>query len=322
MNYRKFGKTGWQVSDIGCGMWGLADWTGSDDRESNEALDAAVEHGCNFFDTAWAYGSGKSEQVLGRLIRRHPGKKIYTATKIPPRNFKWPSKREYSLDECFPPGHIKEFVEKSLKNLDAPIDLIQFHVWEDKWANDARWQEAIASLKKQGKIKAVGISINRWEPDNSLETIKTGLVDSVQVIYNIFDQSPEDRLFPLCKERNIAVIARVPFDEGTLAGAVTLDTKFPPGDWRGTYFVPENLKASVERVERLKKTVPPGMTLPEVALRFILSNPVVSTTIPGMRRTKHVASNIGAGSKGPLDKKLLDELKKHRWDRKPTAWSQ
>jgi aryl-alcohol dehydrogenase-like predicted oxidoreductase len=322
MKYRSFGKTGWQVSGIGCGMWGLAGWTGSNDFESEEALDCAVELGCNFFDTAWGYGSGKSEQLLGRLIKRHPQAKIYCATKVPPKNLKWPSRREYTLDDCFPPDHILHFTEESLKNLDAPIDLLQFHVWEDAWANDPRWQEVLARLKAQGKIKAVGISINRWEPDNSLATIKTGSIDAVQVIYNIFDQSPEDRLFPLCKERTIAVIARVPFDEGTLAGAVTLETKFPSDDWRASYFVPENLKLSVERVERVKSLLPKGMDLPELALRFILSNPIVSTTIPGMRKKRHVESNISAGNAGALDRELLNKIKFHRWDRKPTAWSQ
>jgi aryl-alcohol dehydrogenase-like predicted oxidoreductase len=322
MQYRTFGRTGWQVSEIGCGMWGLAGWTGSEDAESEEALDCAVDNGVNFFDTAWGYGGGKSEQILGRLLKRHSGKKLYAATKIPPKNLKWPSKPEYTLDACFPPEHIVEYVEKSLKNLDAPIDLIQFHVWEDGWARDVRWQNAIARLKQQGKVKAVGVSVNRWEPENCCETIKTGLIDSVQVIYNIFDQSPEDVLFPLCREHNIAIIARVPFDEGTLAGVVTLDTKFPKDDWRASYFVPENLTASVERVEKIKKVLPADIELPRAALRFILSNPIVSTTIPGMRRAKHVQSNCTASIDGPLPKELLAVLKKHRWDRKPTAWSQ
>jgi aryl-alcohol dehydrogenase-like predicted oxidoreductase len=322
MNYRTFGRTGWQVSEIGCGMWGMADWSGSDDRETDDALDAAVELGCNFFDTAWAYGRGKSERILARLLKRHPGKKLFIATKIPPKNFKWPSKPQYRLDDCFPPDHIRLYAERSLKNLEAPIDLIQFHVWEDGWAKDERWQEAVAFLKQQGKIKAAGVSVNRWEPDNCLATLKTGAVDAVQVIYNIFDQSPEDRLFPLCKELGVAVIGRVPFDEGTLAGAVTAATTFPPGDWRASYFVPENLAASLERVGRLKTVLPSGMSLPDMALRFILGNPVVSTTIPGMRRKKHVESNISAGKAGPLPEPLLDELRKHRWDRKPTAWSQ
>lgn len=322
MNYRPFGKTKWQVSEIGCGMWGLADWTGSDDAESDEALDSAVESGCNFFDTAWAYGKGKSERILARLIKRHQGKKLYVATKIPPKNLKWPSKADYVLDDCFPPEHITEYAEKSLKNLEVPIDLLQFHVWEDGWARDHRWQDAVARLKRQGKIKAVGVSVNRWEPDNCIESIQTGLVDSVQVIYNIFDQAPEDRLFPLCRAHGIAVIARVPFDEGTLAGAVTRTTTFPANDWRSSYFVQENFEPSMDRVDRLKEILPQSMTLPEMALRFILSNPIVSTTIPGMRRKGHVLSNIAASQAGPLDNALLYELKKHRWDRQPAWWSQ
>jgi aryl-alcohol dehydrogenase-like predicted oxidoreductase len=322
MNYRKFGNTGWQVSEIGCGMWGLADWTGGSDAESDEALDCAVERGCTFFDTAWAYGNGKSEQILGRLIKRHPGKKLYIATKIPPKNLKWPSRPEYTLDDCFPPDHIREYAEKSLRNLEAPIDLLQFHVWNDRWAADRRWQEAVGLLRRQGKVNAVGVSVNRWEPENCLDTLRGGCVDAVQVIYNIFDQAPEDALFPLCREQNIAVIARVPFDEGTLAGAVTRDTKFPAGDWRASYFVPENLEASLERLDRLKEVLSPEMTLAHLALRFILSNPDVSTTIPGMRRRNHVMSNISAEEAGPLSRSLLDELRKHRWDRKPTTWSQ
>ena len=323
MQYRTFGKTGWQVSEIGYGMWGMAGWTGSDDQESMHSLDVAVELGCNFFDTAWGYGSGKSEQLLGQLLKRHPEKRLYTATKIPPKNFIWPSKREFTLDECFPPEHIRDYVEKSLKNIDVEtIDLIQFHVWEDSWAQDERWQRTMEDLKQAGKIQAVGISINRWEPENCLETIKTGQIDSVQVIYNIFDQAPEDHLFPLCQEYNLGVIARVPFDEGTLTGTFTKATTFPKDDWRSSYFVPENLESSVKRADALKPLVPEGMTMPEMALRFILSNPSVNTTIPGMRKTAHARANIATSDGKGLAPDLMAELKKHRWDREPTEWSQ
>ena len=323
MEYRTFGRTGWKISEIGYGMWGMAGWTGSDDEESMHSLDVAVELGCNFFDTAWAYGNGKSEQLLGALVKRHPEKRLYTASKIPPRNFIWPSKRGFTLDECFPPEHITEYVEKSLKNLELEtIDLIQFHVWEDSWATDERWQRTIEDLKQAGKIQAVGISINRWEPNNSLETIKTGKIDTVQVIYNIFDQAPEDELFPLCERYNVGVIARVPFDEGTLTGTFTKETTFPKDDWRSTYFVAENLKSSVEHADEVKAVVPKDMTMPEVALRFILCNKTVSTTIPGMRKTKHVRSNISTSDGKGLAPELLAELKKHRWDRVPTEWSQ
>ncbi|MEO6637425.1 MAG: aldo/keto reductase [Ginsengibacter sp.] len=323
MKYRSFGRTGWQVSEVGYGMWGMAGWTGSESEEVNKALDQAVEMGCNFFDTAWAYGSGLSEEILNALIKRQADKKLYVATKIPPKNRKWPSKPGYKLPDVFPADYIIEYTEKSLKNLGIEtIDLQQFHVWEDGWAQLDEWKEAITKLKDQGKVQAWGISINRWEPDNSLQTLKTGLIDAVQVIYNIFDQAPEDNLFPLCRELNLGVIARVPFDEGTLTGTMTKETTFPKDDWRSTYFVPENLNASVDHAEALKPLLPPGMNLAEMALRFILSNSDVSTTIPGMRSSNHVKANMSAGDGESLASDLLKELKEHRWDRQPTAWSQ
>jgi aryl-alcohol dehydrogenase-like predicted oxidoreductase len=323
MEYRRFGRTGWKVSEIGYGMWGMAGWTDSDDKESDQGLDIAVEGGCNFFDTAWGYGEGKSEQILGRLLKRHPDRKLYVATKVPPKNFTWPSRREFTLEECFPPEHIVEYTEKSLKNLGVDtIDLQQFHVWEDSWAQDERWQRAIEKLKAEGKIQHVGISVNRWEPNNGLETLRTGLIDAVQVIYNIFDQAPEDELFPLCEKLDVGIIARVPFDEGTLTGNLTKDSTWPADDWRSTYFVPENLHASVEHADRLKPLVPEGMTMAEMALRFILSNQHIHTTIPGMRKQHHVQSNLHTSDGKGLPQDLLEELKQHRWDREPTEWSQ
>lgn len=323
MQYRKFGRTGWQVSEIGYGMWGMAGWTGSESEEVNRALDKSVEMGCNFFDTAWAYGDGLSEQILNTVLKRHADKRLYVATKIPPKNRKWPSKREFLLKDVFPSDYIIEYTEKSLKNLGVEtIDLQQFHVWEDGWADEDEWQDTIIKLTQQGKVRAWGISINRWEPDNSLKTLHTGLIDAVQVIYNIFDQAPEDNLFPLCRKMGIGVIARVPFDEGTLTGTLTKDTVFPENDWRSTYFVPENLNSSVDHAEALQPLIPEGMTMPEMALRFILSNPDVSTTIPGMRKLKNVMANMQASDGKGLTKNLLDELKNHRWDRQPTQWSQ
>jgi len=323
MNYRNFGRTGWKVSEIGYGMWGMAGWTGNDDDETNRSLDLAVEMGCNFFDTAWGYGAGASEKILGNLIKKNSSKKLYSASKIPPKNFKWPSKPEYQLDECFPADHIIKYTEMSLKNLGLEtIDLMQFHVWEDAWAGDDSWKEAIVRLKKDGKIQSMGISVNRWQPENCLKTVETGFIDAIQVIYNIFDQSPEDKLFPVLEKLNIAVIARVPLDEGTLTGKLTKETTFPKDDWRSTYFVPENLNASVDHAEKLRPLVPKGMEMSEMALRFILSNKNVSTTIPGMRKQAHAKINLQAGDGKGLNKELLSELKKHRWDRFPTKWSQ
>jgi aryl-alcohol dehydrogenase-like predicted oxidoreductase len=323
MNYRRFGRTNWQVSEIGYGMWGMGGWSGSEDIQSLRSLQRAVELGCNFFDTAWGYGEGHSEGLLGQLVHQNPGQKVYTATKMPPKNFIWPSQREFTLDDCFPPDHIEDYVNRSLVNLGLDsMDLIMFHTWEDSWVEDDRWYKTIERMRSAGLIHAVGISINRWEPWNGVKAVESGLIDAVQVIYNIFDQNPEDELFPACEKHDVAVIARVPFDEGTLTGNLTVDSSWPEGDWRNTYFVPENLESSVEHANRLKPIIPPGIDMPEVALRFILNNPDVSTIIPGMRKLKHVESNMAASEKGPLDEDLHRELREHRWDREPTEWSQ
>jgi aryl-alcohol dehydrogenase-like predicted oxidoreductase len=331
MRYRKFGRTGWNVSEIGYGMWGLAGWTGSDDAESLDALQRAVDLGCNFFDTAWAYGDGRSEQILGKILRANknisaaggPDKKLYVATKVPPKNRRWPARPDYSLDDSYPPEYIFEYVDKSLKNIGVEtLDLIQLHTWEDSWLKEERVLRAAEKLKATGKIRAFGLSLNRWEPANGIRAVRAGFVDAVQVIYNIFDQNPEDELFPTCREKNVAIIARVPFDEGTLTGTLTLDSKWPANDWRSTYFVPENLKASVTRAEALKPLLSDGMTMPEMALRFILNNPDGSTIIPGMRKRRNVEANLAASDKGPLPAPLHTQLRAHRWDRTPTKWSQ
>jgi aryl-alcohol dehydrogenase-like predicted oxidoreductase len=323
MNYRRFGRTGWRVSEIGFGMWGMGEWAGSDDEQSLHSLQRAIDLGCNFFDTAWAYGEGHSETLLGQILKNNPQKNLYAATKIPPKNRQWPSQRSFSLDDCFPPDYIEEYVHRSLDNLSVEtIDLIQFHTWEDAWLDDDRWAKKMEQLRDQGLIRAVGISINRWESWNGVRTVLSGLIDAVQVIYNIFDQNPEDDLFPACQEMDVGVIARVPFDEGTLTGKLTLDSNWPEGDWRNTYFVPENLKSSVEHANRLKPLVPEGMSMPEMALRFILNNSTVSTIIPGMRKLRHVQENIATSDAGPLPEDLHQELRKHRWDRTPTEWSQ
>ncbi|MDB2606689.1 aldo/keto reductase [Zobellia sp.] len=323
MIFRRFGRTDWHVSEVGYGMWGMAGWTESDDLQSAKSLDLAVENGINFFDTAWGYGEGHSEELLGALIRRHPKVKLYSASKIPPKNFNWPAKPEYAFEDSYPTNHIIEYTEKTLTNLGMErLDLLQFHTWDDGWSHREEWQRAIEDLKKQGKIGAMGISVNRWEPENGIKALKTGMIDAVQVIYNIFDQNPEDALFPLCEELDIAVIARVPFDEGTLTGNLTKETTFPEGDWRGTYFVPENLNSSVDHANALRPLIPEGMTMAEMALRFILENQTIGTTIPGMRKERNVLANTATSDGKSLPKDLVEELKKHRWVRKPTEWSQ
>lgn len=321
MKYRKLGRTNFNVSDIAYGLWGMSGWTGSDDQQSLASLQLAVDSGCNFFDSAWAYGDGKSDGLLGQTMARNQ-KRLYAASKIPPANGKWPALPKYKYRDVFSADHVLKYAELIRKELRVDsIDLLQFHVWDDSWTSDSEFRAAVEKLKDGGWIRHFGLSLNRWEPENGIKALHTGLVDVVQVIYNIFDQAPEDQLFPLCQELNVGVIARVPLDEGSLGGKMTLETRFPKDDWRSGYFGPENLARTIQRVDKLKEVLPTGMTLPEMSLRFILSHPAVSTTIVGMRTPEHVRQNVAASDAGPLDRALLAELKKHRWDRKPTRWS-
>ena len=318
MEMRTAKRLGRPVSVLGHGMWGLAGWKDTDDAEVERALDESVVSDVTFFDTAFAYGDGRSEGILGRLVRRYPAARLFTASKLPPKNRAWPAAASASLDDCFPAAPIREYTERTIENLGLPhVDLMQFHVWQDSWARDERWQRAVSDLKREGLIKNVGISLNRWEPWNGLEAIRTSMIDAVQVVYNIFDQSPEDELFPLCREMGVAVIARVPFDEGSLAGQLTRDRVFPEGDFRRSYFSVENTAATMDRIEKLMTILPPGMTLPEMALRFVISNPDVTTVIPGMRRVVSVRGNVAAEKAGALDASLITALRAHRWDRKP-----
>ena len=321
MRYRKLGRTGFSISDIAHGLWGIGGWSGSEDAESMAALQLAVDSGCNFFDSAWGYGEGKSDSLLGQIIRANKVK-LYAASKIPPMNLRWPALPDYTYAEVFPPQHVFKYADLIRKQLGVDsIDLLQFHVWSDAWVDEPNFRNSVEKLKKDGAIRAFGLSLNRWEPENGIKAIRTGLVDAVQVIYSIFDQSPEDELFPVCQELNIGVIVRVALDEGSLGGKMTKDTKFPPTDWRAHYFNPENLANTIERVDKLKRILPPDMSLPEMALRFVLSHPAVSTTIVGMRKLQHVRENVALSDKDALASDLLRELKRHRWNRKPAPWS-
>jgi aryl-alcohol dehydrogenase-like predicted oxidoreductase len=322
MRYRRLGRTGFDVSEIGHGLWGMGGWSGSEDQQSMEALQKSVDLGCNFFDTAWAYGEGKSDVFLGKLIKQNPGTRLYAASKIPPMNRQWPARPEYTYDEVFPREHVFKYTEQIRKALQQDtIDVLQFHVWNDDWSNEQEFLDTVDELKNKKLIHAFGLSINRWEPENGIKALRTGRVDAVQVIYNIFDQNPEDKLFPVCEELNVGVIARVPFDEGSLVGNISKETKFPEDDWRAHYFGPANLGPTVDRVEKLKKDVPQGISLPELALRFILSDRRVSTTIPGMRKPNHVAANLGTSDKGALSSGIIEKLRAHRWERRPSTWS-
>ncbi len=319
MHYRTLGRTGLQVSEIGYGAWGIGQsgWIGAQDEESLQALQRAIDLGVNFIDTALAYGEGHSERLVGRVLRTNPDKRIIVATKIPPKNGQWPAQAGVPVEEAFPGTYIQECTEQSLRNLGTQtIDIQQFHVWNDEWVGQGDWRETIQRLKEQGKIRFFGVSINDHQPDNALRLIETGLVDTVQVIYNIFEQSPEDTLFPACRHHNIGVIVRVPLDEGGLTGTVTPESRFDPQDFRSNYFRGNRKQEVYERVQNMVSDLGIKVDeLPEIALRYILSNPVVSTVIPGMRTMRNVERNTALGDGKGLSLEQVQKLKKHRWIR-------
>jgi len=318
VHYRTLGRTGLQVSEIGFGAWGIgkSEWVGADDEESLRALHRAIDLGVNFIDTALAYGDGHSEHLVGQVVRQR-GERVYVATKVPPKNGEWPARPGVPVEEVFPAEHVLACAEQSLKNLGLEtVDLLQFHVWNDEWVGQGDWLEAVQRLKEQGKIRFFGVSINDHQPANAIKLIETGVVDTVQVIYNIFDQSPEDELFPACQKHRVGVIVRVPLDEGGLTGKITPDTTFPPGDFRNEYFAGNRKREVYERVQRIVEDL--GITMdemPETALRFTLSHPAVSTVIPGMRSVRNVERNCAVGDGKGLPAAQVAKLRNHRWIR-------
>lgn len=323
---RAFGRTGRTVSALGVGTWGMgggvAGWSGADDRQSAAVLQAAVDAGITFFDSALVYGAGHSDDLLGALASANPGADLFLASKVAPKNREWPARAGSRIRDVFPPDHIRAGADAIVRRHGGrPVDLLQLHVWQDDWADDPGWQRAFDEVRRDGLVRHVGISVNRREPANVLRTLRTGLIDAVQVVYNVFDQSPEDELFPACRELGVAVIARVPLDEGGLSGTLTPDSRWPAGDFRNAYFTPASLRETVERAEALQALVPEGETLAQLALRFVLSSPDVTTVIPGMRTLEHLAANVAAAEAGPLGADTLAALRAHRWDRPPSRAS-
>ena len=316
MNYRTLGRTGLQFSEIGFGAWGIGKgtWIGAEDDESVKALNKAIDLGLNFIDTALVYGDGHSESLVGKVVKGR-SETIYVASKIPPKNFQWPAQSGVSVKEAFPADHVIASTEESLKNLGLDtIDVQQFHVWSDEWADKGDWLDAIQKLKKDGKIRFFGVSINDNQPENAIRLIETGAVDTVQVIHNIFEQAPEDDLYPACEKHQVGVIVRVPFDEGSLTGKITPDTKFDSADFRSRYFRGERKKEVYDRVQKIVSDL--GITLdqmPEIALRYVLSHPAVSTVIPGMRSVRNVERNCAVGDGKGLTQDQVNKLKAHRW---------
>ncbi len=317
MRYRSFGKTGLKVSEIGYGAWGIgkALWVGAEDEESLRSLRAARDAGVTFYDTALVYGDGHSERLIAQCFGQSSD--VIIASKVPPKDRVWGVKPGTALENTFPKQYVLDCLDETLKNLGRDrVDIYQFHTWIDDWASDAEWQETVRDMKASGKARFVGISVQNDQPANVLKALDTGLVDSVQVIYNIFDQSPEDELFPYCQKNGIGVIVRVPFDEGSLTGKITPDTAFPEGDFRNLYFSGDRKQEAWERVLAIVVDLGISMAeLPQIALRFCLSHPAVSTVIPGMRSVSHVAANTAASAAGPLPEETLRKLREHRWVR-------
>ncbi len=316
MQYRTLGRTGFEVSEIGYGAWGIGKqmWRGADDSESLRALHLAVDRGLNFIDTALVYGDGHSERLIGEFLPER-SERIYVATKVPPANFQWPARG--SLPEVFPERHIRESTETSLRNLKLErIDLQQLHVWNPDWLGQDEWHRCLEDLRSAGKIARFGVSVNDHQPESAVALVRSGQVDTVQVIYNVFDQKPEEELFPACREQNVGVIVRVPFDEGALTGAITPETTFPKKDWRNHYFKGDRKEQVHRRVRKLEQLLgDEAKTLPELALRFCLHDPAVSTVIPGMRSPDHVESNTAVSDQPPLSPGLIEKLRAHRWEK-------
>ncbi|HEV2780236.1 MAG TPA: aldo/keto reductase [Actinophytocola sp.] len=317
MRYRTLGRTGLEVSEIGYGAWGIGErrWIGATEDESVRALHRAIELGVNFIDTARSYG--ESERIVGKVLRDHPGERIFVATKVAPANLEWPARDGLDPAEVFPGHHIRASLETSLRasGLEA-FDVVQLHVWSDEWIGRGDWLETIAALRDEGKLRFFGVSINDYQPENVLGLIESGHVDTVQVIYNVFHQAPRERLLPACAEHDIGVIVRVALDEGGLTGTITADSTFPDGDFRRVYFQGDRPAQIERRVNALVDDL--GITpdqVAEIALRYVLSHPAVSTVIPGMRNVRNVERNAAIGDAGPLTDDQLATLTRHRWER-------
>ena len=318
MNYKNFSKSSEKISQLGFGTWGIGKtfWIGAEDSESKRALHKAIELGINCYDSALVYGNGHSEKLIGE-VEKESGKQLFITSKIPSKKFEWPANDNSTLEDSFPEKQIILSTERSLRNLNRDyLDLQQFHVWNDNWAEQDEWKEAVLKLKKDGKVKFFGISINDHQAENGMKAAESGLIDSFQVIFNIFDQSPIDKLFPYCLKNNISIIARVPLDEGGLTGSISENTKFPKGDWRNNYFKGDRKSQVYDRVEKIQQEMGTECeSIAECALRFIISFDAVTTVIPGMRNTSRVIDNVDIINKGILSADLLEKLKSHRWDR-------
>jgi aryl-alcohol dehydrogenase-like predicted oxidoreductase len=317
MKFRVLGKTGLKVSEIGFGGWALGgSWGSQDDKDSIAALHAAIDRGVNFIDTAAGYGKGKSERIIGQVLRERSDE-VYVATKTPPLSGIWPPSPYCVAEERYPESYLRESVEERLRNLGTDcINVLQLHTWTRAWNRDPKPLEILDKLKREGKIRFFGISTPEHDQNSVVELVKADLVDTVQVIYNIFEQEPAAELLPAAQEHDVGIIVRVAFDEGALTGKFTKDTKFEEGDFRNRYFAGDRLARTVERVEEIKKDiVDTGLDLAQAALKFVLAHSAVSTVIPGIRNVWQAEANTAVSDLAPLPESLLGTLRRHNWRR-------
>lgn len=314
MEYRKFGGTDLTVSEIGFGAWGIGgdEWGGRDDDEAIAALKRAFDLGITFYDTAYVYGDGHSEDLIGQVFSGHRDE-IVIATKVPPKPFNWPPLPSESAADAFPADWIVSCTERSLKLLKTDrVDIQQIHCWSERWLEETEWLETLSRLRDQGKIRHFGVSVCDWEPYDSVSLVESDEIRSIQVIYNIFEQRPEEKLLPAAEEHGVGIIVRVPFEEGLLTGAITAETQFEENDWRANWLPVERRKEADRRVEALRQFLDDDTRdLAALALKFCLHHSAVSSVIPGMRRVKHVEANCKASDGKPLSAENIAELRKH-----------
>jgi aryl-alcohol dehydrogenase-like predicted oxidoreductase len=312
MQYRTLGKTGIKVSEIGFGCWGIGGWDNfKDDRESLRALHRAFELGVNFYDTAMGYGS---EGILGQAFKDRRDK-VVIATKISPKTQNWPTLDHEPIETTYPEDWIIKCTDDSLKKLGTDyIDVQQFHSWADPYTNVDSWWNAVQKLKQQGKIRAWGVSTNDWNPYNTVRLVESGRADTIQVIYNLMDQRPDEKLLPAAQKHQVGIIVRVPFEEGLLTGKVREGHTFPEGDWRADFLTPERLTEAEPHIQAYEKELDGTYKdLPTLALKFILAHPAVSAAIPGMRRTAHVEANTAVSDLPAMPAEQVAKLRGLRW---------
>lgn len=317
MKYRNLGRTELKVSEIGFGAWAIGgNWGNQNENDSVTALHKALDNGVNFIDTAAGYGNGKSERIIAKILKeRGDSGKVYVATKTPPAPGTWPPSPYCKIEDRLSENYIRQNIEERLRNLNTDcIDLLQFHTWTRAWNKNPEPFYILQKLKEEGKIKFIGVSTPEHDQNSVIGLMQQGLVDVVQVIYNIFEQDPAEELLPTASELNIGIIVRVVFDEGILTGKYSADTKFPEGDFRNNYLAGDRLERSVKRADKIKEEIKDsGFTMPQTAVKFALADKSVSTVITGIRNSKQAEINTGISGLPDLPEELLIKLRKHAW---------